>query len=89
MMKTAQAIFLLLMSAVLVQTTTAQTTANAKQSADTVSTREMDRINWMEFREIVPARVQTVLLPTGTLEPHGVVNNRSPSRAASRNARTP
>ncbi|HEV2880843.1 MAG TPA: creatininase family protein [Pyrinomonadaceae bacterium] len=81
MMKTAQAIFLLLMSAVLVQTTTAQTTANAKQSADTVSTREMDRINWMEFREIVPARVQTVLLPTGTLEPHGVVNNGADNTA--------
>jgi creatinine amidohydrolase len=81
MMKTAQAIFLLLMSAVLVQTTTAQTTANAKQSADTVSTREMDRINWMEFREIVPARIQTVLLPTGTLEPHGVVNNGADNTA--------
>src|SRR5215211_154188 len=42
---------------------------------DTVPTREMERINWMEFRETVPSKVQTVLLPTGTLEPHGVVNN--------------
>src|ERR1044072_3591532 len=40
-----------------------------------VSTREMERINWMEFKEAVPSKVQTVLLPTGTLEPHGVVNN--------------
>jgi len=37
--------------------------------------REMERINWMEFREIVPSKTKTVLLPTGTLEPHGVVNN--------------
>jgi creatinine amidohydrolase len=37
--------------------------------------REMERINWMEFKELVPAKIDTVLLPTGTLEPHGVVNN--------------
>ncbi|HEX2061007.1 MAG TPA: creatininase family protein [Thermoanaerobaculia bacterium] len=37
--------------------------------------REMERINWMEFRELVPSKIRTVLLPTGTLEPHGVVNN--------------
>ena len=37
--------------------------------------REMERINWMEFRETVPSKIRTVLLPTGTLEPHGVVNN--------------
>ncbi|HET7712573.1 MAG TPA: creatininase family protein [Thermoanaerobaculia bacterium] len=37
--------------------------------------REMERVNWMEFRELVPAKIETVLLPTGTLEPHGVVNN--------------
>ena len=35
----------------------------------------MERVNWMEFRELVPAKIRTVLLPTGTLEPHGVVNN--------------
>jgi creatinine amidohydrolase len=39
------------------------------------STREMERINWLEFREWVPAKVQTVLLPLGTLEPHGVAPN--------------
>jgi creatinine amidohydrolase len=37
--------------------------------------RDMERINWMEFRELVPAKIRTVLLPTGTLEPHGVINN--------------
>ena len=37
--------------------------------------RDMERVNWMEFKEIVPSRIRTVLLPTGTLEPHGVINN--------------
>jgi creatinine amidohydrolase len=41
------------------------------------STRELERINWMEFREQVPARVDTVLVPLGTLEPHGVTANGS------------
>jgi creatinine amidohydrolase len=39
------------------------------------STREMERINWMEFREWVPGKIQTVLLPLGTIEPHGVTAN--------------
>jgi len=39
------------------------------------TTRELDRINWMEFREFVPAKITTVLLPLGTLEPHGVTAN--------------
>jgi creatinine amidohydrolase len=38
-------------------------------------TRELERINWMEFREWVPSRVKTVLLPLGTLEAHGVTAN--------------
>lgn len=42
---------------------------------DVVSTREMERINWMEFKEVVPSKITTVILPTGTIEPHGVVNN--------------
>jgi creatinine amidohydrolase len=47
----------------------------AAQDKDFVSTREMERINWMEFKEVVPSKITTVLLPTGTLEPHGVINN--------------
>jgi creatinine amidohydrolase len=39
------------------------------------TTRDLDRINWMEFREVVPSKVTTVLLPLGTLEPHGVTAN--------------
>ena len=39
------------------------------------STREMERINWMEFREWVPGKINTVLLPLGTIEAHGVTAN--------------
>ena len=35
----------------------------------------MERINWIEFREWVPAKINAVLLPLGTLEPHGVAPN--------------
>jgi creatinine amidohydrolase len=54
---------------------------SARPSDDIVSTREMERINWMEFKEVVPARINTVLLPTGTLEPHGVINNGADNTA--------
>lgn len=37
--------------------------------------REMNAINWMDFDKWVPSRIDTVFLPVGTLEPHGVVNN--------------
>lgn len=50
-------------------------TNSLAQTSDTVSTREMADINWMEFKEIVPAKINTVILPTGTMEPHGVINN--------------
>jgi creatinine amidohydrolase len=62
------------------QPAAAQTAATNAQ-ADFVSTREMERINWMEFREVVPSRIKTVLLPTGTLEPHGVINNGADNTA--------
>jgi creatinine amidohydrolase len=39
------------------------------------TTREMERINWMEFREWVPSKIATVLLPLGSLEAHGVTAN--------------
>lgn len=49
--------------------------AGATRGQDIVSTREMCDINWMEFRTAVPSKINTVILPTGTLEPHGVINN--------------
>lgn len=60
----------------------------AQGEKDVVSTREMDRINWMEFRETVPSKITTVILPTGTLEPHGVINNGADNTAPSAMART-
>jgi len=47
----------------------------AANSADSPSTRDLSDINWMELKELVPSKVNTVILPTGTLEPHGVINN--------------
>lgn len=61
--------------------------AFAQDSPDFVSTREMDRINWMEFGEAVPSKIDTVLLPTGTLEPHGVANNGADNTAPTAMAR--
>ncbi len=45
------------------------------------TTREMNLINWMEFKEFVPEKIETVLLPVGTLEPHGVIPNGSDNLA--------
>jgi creatinine amidohydrolase len=47
----------------------------AAQPSPQPTTRELERINWMEFREIVPTQIDTVLVPLGTLEPHGVTAN--------------
>jgi len=62
--------------------------AISQTEKDIVSTREMDRINWMEFREVVPSKIKTVILPTGTLEPHGVVNNGADNTAPTAMAKT-
>ena len=45
------------------------------------STREMNDLNWMEVRELVPTKIPTVLLPTGALEAHGVANNGADNTA--------
>jgi creatinine amidohydrolase len=58
------------------------------QDKDFVSTREMERINWMEFKDVVPSRITTVILPTGTLEPHGVINNGADNTAPFAMAKT-
>ena len=55
---------------------------------DIVSTRDMERINWMEFKEVVPSKIRTVILPTGTLEPHGVANNGADNTAPFAMAKT-
>ncbi len=60
---------------------------SSQETKDLVSTREMNRINWMEFQKTVPAKINTVLLPTGTLEPHGVANNGADNTAPEAMAR--
>ncbi|MEO6656295.1 MAG: creatininase family protein [Pyrinomonadaceae bacterium] len=75
-------IFVLFLTLILCLGTVAQT------DKDFVSTREMDRINWMEFRDVVPSKTTTVLLPTGTLEPHGVINNGADNTAPFAMAKT-
>lgn len=45
------------------------------------TTREMNDMNWMEFRELVPSKIDTVLLPLGTMEAHGVANNGADNTA--------
>ncbi len=61
----------------------AQTTAPVKWSGN----RLMDDLNWMEFRQVVPAQTSTVLLTVGTLEAHGVVNNGADNTAPTAMAR--
>ncbi len=62
--------------------------AYPQTAKDVVPTREMDRINWMDFKAAVPSKVNTVLLPTGTLEPHGVANNGADNTAPTAIAKT-
>ncbi len=45
--------------------------AQSKPAAPT--TREMNLLCWQEFGELVPTRITTVLVPMGSLEPHGVI----------------
>ena len=33
--------------------------------------RELQRLNWLKIRELVPSTVDTILLPVGTIEAHG------------------
>lgn len=35
----------------------------------------MNFITWQEFQKFVPAKIETVLLPAGSIEPHGVIPN--------------
>jgi creatinine amidohydrolase len=51
------------------------------------TTREMNLLGWQEFAELVPASIETVLVPTGTLEAHGVLPNGSDNLAPEAMAR--
>ncbi len=55
--------------------------ASQQAPARPMTTRLMDDLNWLEFREIVTAKTKTVLVTVGTLEPHGVINNGADNTA--------
>jgi creatinine amidohydrolase len=59
--------------------------AQAKSAEPT--TREMIYMCWQEFGELVPAEITTVLVPMGSLEPHGVIPNGTDSLAPEAMAR--
>src|SRR6266542_1564897 len=50
-------------------------------AAPKLATRSLDDLNWMEFKKLVPSRVDTVLVTVGTLEPHGVINDGADNTA--------
>jgi len=62
-------------------------TSLVAQNKDAPLTREMNVINWNDFARLVPDKIQTVLLPVGTLEPHGVIPNGSDNIAPQAMAR--
>ena len=64
-----------LMAGVLVSPALAAPLDSAEPTAPT--TRQMALITWTEFREWVPERIQTVLVPIGSIEAHGVIPNGS------------
>lgn len=66
---------------------TCVTGAAAQNEESGPSTRQMNLINWMEFQKFVPDHIETVLLPMGTLEPHGVIPNGADNLAPERMAR--
>jgi creatinine amidohydrolase len=55
--------------------------SSAARSQPSPSTREMNLLGWQEFAELVPQHIDTVLIPTGTLEAHGVLPNGSDNLA--------
>ena len=66
----------------------AVTPMSLAQGTQELPSRYMDELNWVHFREIVPAKVRTVLLTTGTLEPHGVTANGADNLAPKKIAET-
>ncbi len=47
----------------------------AAANAPAQHSRHLNELNWMEVEELVPMRIQTVLLVVGTVEAHGVGPN--------------
>ena len=57
------------------------------QETGTPTTREMNLLCWQEFGELVPDAITTVLVPLGSLEPHGVIPNGTDNLAPESMAR--
>ena len=53
----------------------------AEEISHVAPSRRLEEINWMEFRQVVPGQINTVLLTTGTMEAHGVINNGADNTA--------
>jgi creatinine amidohydrolase len=51
------------------------------------TTREINLMCWQEFGEVVPSKIDTVLVPMGSLEPHGVIPNGTDNLAPEAMAR--
>ena len=55
-----------------------------RKTRSTLPERRLARLNWMEVGEWVPREIDTVLVPVGTLEAHGILSlgtdNEIPSR---------
>jgi creatinine amidohydrolase len=76
-------ILVVLMAAALAAAAAAPAAAQTKPP----TTREMALLGWQEFGELVPVRIRTVLVPFGSLEPHGVIPNGTDSLAPEAMAR--
>lgn len=87
MRKTPAILKLMVMTVLLATAAFAQTADPAKSAAKPPTTREMNLMCWQEFGELVPARIRTVLVPFGSLEPHGVIPNGTDNLAPEAMAR--
>jgi len=86
-MKKSPVVLALIFLAVLPAAAFAQKADPAKGAAKAPTTREMNLMCWQEFGELVPARIKTVLVPFGSLEPHGVIPNGTDNLAPEAMAR--
>lgn len=77
---------LLIMLFLAAGTAIAQAQRAAGSAVKAPTTREMNLLCWQEFSELVPG-IRTVLLPTGSLEPHGVIPNGTDNLAPEAMAR--
>jgi len=68
-------VLVLALAAIMVAAAATAAGQAAKFAAKSPTTREMNLVCWQEFAELVPGKIDTVLVPMGSLEPHGVIPN--------------